>query len=181
MSAKKRASRKSAKKRASCKVHLVSTDGFQLDVDGALWGDALCSELARLGFRVRRYGDQAGLDDEAGQGRVPALPVLRQFRDKQFEYSAALLELKAPQAPLPPDDEPRYIRPPDPLEQAKKTLGRLSGLGFKACLDIKTGALLIHDATGLRRDLSRFISVANVFDTLVAALSEDSELFNSPG
>jgi hypothetical protein len=45
---------------------------FRLDATGALAGgdDLLCG-LARLGFRVRRCGDQAALDDETEQGRVP--------------------------------------------------------------------------------------------------------------
>lgn len=64
------------------------------------------------------------------------------------------------------------------VHSAKETAERLKGLGFRAHLD-HGGALLIADATGMGRDLSRFLSAADlphVFDTLVAGLAEDPEL-----
>jgi hypothetical protein len=61
-----------------------------LDKTGALVGADLLARLAELGFHVRRYGDQAALDDDKGQGRVPPIPLLCEFADRQREYSAAL-------------------------------------------------------------------------------------------
>jgi hypothetical protein len=55
-------------------------------------------------------------------------------------------------------------------------LGRLRDLGFRACLD--RGALLISDSTGQRRDMSRFISPALVFEVLNAGLDDDPALLD---
>ena len=67
-----------------------------LDASGALVGDDdLLRRLAKAGFRVRRYGGQAALDDDAGQGRVPPMPLLYEFADRQREYGAALQALQA--------------------------------------------------------------------------------------
>jgi hypothetical protein len=70
---------------------------YALDASGALAGDddALLRGLAALGFRVRRHGDQAALDDDDDQGRVPPTPLLYAFADRQPEYSAALRALQA--------------------------------------------------------------------------------------
>jgi hypothetical protein len=73
---------------------------FSLDASGALIGDALLVRLAKLGFRVRQWGDQAALDDKTGQGRVPPMPMLYQFAEKQPEYGLALRALRAPDAPV---------------------------------------------------------------------------------
>jgi hypothetical protein len=61
---------------------------------------------------------------------------------------------------------------------AKETAERLKGLGFRAYLD-GDDALLIADMTGMGRDLSRFLSpadIADAFSTLVAGLTEDPQL-----
>jgi hypothetical protein len=68
---------------------------LSLDPSGALTGDALLARLAGLGFRVRRYGRQAALDDAAGQGRVPPAPLLYEFADRQREYGVVLVALGA--------------------------------------------------------------------------------------
>jgi hypothetical protein len=69
---------------------------FSLDASGALIGDTLLDHLAKLGFRVRRYTDQAALDDETGQGRVPSTRHLSRFAEKQTEYGLVLRTLRAP-------------------------------------------------------------------------------------
>jgi hypothetical protein len=63
---------------------------------GALIGDDFLAELAMLGFSVRRYGDQAELDDDHGQGRVLEIALIYRFADEQAQYSEALVTLKAP-------------------------------------------------------------------------------------
>ena len=83
---------------------LKSPSGYWLGPSGGLAGDDLLNELVRLGFFVRRYGDQAALDDDMGLGRgppmprlgrVPPMPLIYRFADKQAEYGAALTALKA--------------------------------------------------------------------------------------
>jgi DNA (cytosine-5)-methyltransferase 1 len=59
---------------------------------------------------------------------------------------------------------------------AKATVTRLQALGFRAYLD--HGALLIADATGRRRDVSRYLPIKEVFDRLNAGLDEDSGLLD---
>lgn len=66
---------------------------FSIDGSGALMGDATLVRLAALGFCVRQSGDQAALDDDTGQGRVPPMLLLRRFADKQTVYGAALASL----------------------------------------------------------------------------------------
>jgi hypothetical protein len=62
---------------------------FGLEASGALAGDDdVLRGLAKLGFRVRRYGDQTALDDDTRQGRVPPTPLLYKFADRQREYGA---------------------------------------------------------------------------------------------
>jgi hypothetical protein len=70
----------------------------RLDASGALVREAddLFVPLGKSGFRVRRYGDQAGLDDDTGQGRVPLIALLREFADRQLEYGVLLVALGAP-------------------------------------------------------------------------------------
>ena len=65
---------------------------------------------------------------------------------------------------------------------AKATVTRLQALGFRAYLD--HGALLIADATGRRRDVSRYLPIKEVFDRLNAGLDEDPGLldpYSDPG
>jgi len=71
---------------------------YSLTQSGALQGDDLTAELTQLGFRVRRYGSQAALDDDAGRARVPPMPLLYRFADRQAEYGLALRALRAPDA-----------------------------------------------------------------------------------
>lgn len=78
------------------KPSLKTVAGHWLDSTGALVGDGLLAELTTLGFGVRRFGDQAALDDNSGQGRVPDIGWIRRFADLQGKYSDELLALKAP-------------------------------------------------------------------------------------
>jgi hypothetical protein len=71
---------------------------YALTERGALIGDDLLADLAKLDFRVRRYGVQAALDDDTGQGRVPPIPLVHRFSEKQIEYGLALRALRAPDA-----------------------------------------------------------------------------------
>jgi hypothetical protein len=70
------------------------------------------------------------------------------------------------------------LLPPPRVEQAKPMVRRLQALGFRVYLDAQ-GVLLIADATGRRRDVSRFTQIATVFDTIVAGLAEDPRLLDS--
>jgi hypothetical protein len=63
------------------------------------------------------------------------------------------------------------------LGRARRILERLRKYGFRVSLD--RGALLIGDDTGRRRDVTRFVEIATVFDVLVAGLDEDPALLNS--
>jgi hypothetical protein len=74
----------------------LSVDSTGALVGAGSAGDDLLARLVKLGFRVRRYGDQAALDDETGLGRVPPMPLLYEFADHQREYSAVLCALGAP-------------------------------------------------------------------------------------
>jgi hypothetical protein len=71
---------------------------FSLGASGALAGNHLLYDLAQLGFSVRLCGDQASLDDESGQGRVPPIPLLYRFADNQSEYGLVLRALREPDA-----------------------------------------------------------------------------------
>jgi hypothetical protein len=55
---------------------------------------------------------------------------------------------------------------------------RLRARGFRAYLDSQ-GVLLIADATGRRRDVTRYLPIDEVFDELVAGLADDPELLDS--
>jgi hypothetical protein len=72
--------------------------GYTVDASGALASpdDGLLAALARLNFKVRRYGAQAALDDDGGQGRAPPIHLLHRFAEKQTEYGLALRALRAP-------------------------------------------------------------------------------------
>jgi DNA (cytosine-5)-methyltransferase 1 len=61
---------------------------------GALIGDDFLAELAMLGFSVRRYGDQAALDDDHGQGRVLEIALIYRFADEQAQYQRGSRHLK---------------------------------------------------------------------------------------
>jgi hypothetical protein len=71
---------------------------FRLDSAGSLAGDDLLARLLAEGFAVRRYGVNAALDGalRGALDRVPPMPLLRAFADKQVEYSLALRALRAP-------------------------------------------------------------------------------------
>jgi hypothetical protein len=82
-------------------------------------------------------------------------------------------------------DEILSLIPPPPSEslvvkQAERTAARLREFGFRPYLDDK-GVLLIADMTGRRRDLSRFMPIADVFDRLVAGLAQDPEMLTRNG
>ena len=65
------------------------------------------------------------------------------------------------------------------IDRAKQMVAWLRKYGFHPYLDAQ-GALLIADATGMRRDLSRsrYLTIATVFDTLVAGLADDPGLLD---
>ena len=60
--------------------------------------------------------------------------------------------------------------------RARHIVERLRKFGFRVSLD--RGFLLIGDDTGRRRDVTRFVDVATVFDTIVAGLDEDPRLLD---
>jgi hypothetical protein len=60
----------------------------------------------------------------------------------------------------------------DRVAKARALVADLARHGFTPRLDAK-GALFIFDTTGRSRDLSRYLAIANVFETLVAGLRED--------
>jgi hypothetical protein len=73
------------------------------------------------------------------------------------------------------------LLPPPGVERAKLVLCQLRALGFRPYLNDK-GVLLIADAhaTGKkRRDVSQYLPIAEVFDTIVAGLVDDSGLLDS--
>lgn len=71
---------------------------FGLDATGTLAGDRVLYDLAQLGFSLRLCGDQAALDDETGQGRIPPMPLLYWFAENQTDYGLVLPALKDPDA-----------------------------------------------------------------------------------
>jgi hypothetical protein len=81
---------------SKAKPTLKTVSGHWLDRTGALVGDNLLAELTTLGFSVRLYDQQAALDDDGKQGRVPDIGRIRRFADQQGNYSKALVALKAP-------------------------------------------------------------------------------------
>jgi hypothetical protein len=163
---------------------------FRLDSAGGLAGDDLLARLQAEGFAVRRYGVNAALDGalRGALDRVPPMPVLRTFADKQVEYSLALRALRAPDCLEGRAHAPREKlaaicatshetnRNQSAAMQARELLVHLRVLGFRAKLD--AGALYIADTTGWRRDLSRFISPALVFEVLNAGLDDDQALLD---
>jgi hypothetical protein len=60
--------------------------------------DQVLADLARDNYRVRRYGDQAAMDDDVGLGRVPPIPQLRRFAEKRAEYGVVQRALRTPGA-----------------------------------------------------------------------------------
>jgi hypothetical protein len=156
---------------------------YRLDPAGGLAGDDLLAALQAAGFVVRRYGAQAALDDDSGQGRVPPMPLLYRFSDKQAEFSLALRALRAPDWL---ERNARALRQelavigtgadetdeePSATMRASELLGHLRDLGFRAHID--RGELYLADKTGWRRDLSRFISPTLVFEVLNATRDDD--------
>jgi hypothetical protein len=173
---------------------------YRLDSAGGLAGDDLLAGLQVAGFAVRRYGVNAALDALDGAlDRVPT-SLLYAFADKRAEYSLALRALRAPDclegnahaaegnahAALREEtaaigviaDE--TVEKPSAAIRARELLGRLRDLGFRAYLDDE-GSLLIADATGYRRDLSRFMDIADVFSKLAAGLEDEPDLFDAGG
>jgi hypothetical protein len=71
---------------------------FSLHASGALAGDHVLYDLAPLGFSVRLCSDQAALDHETGQGRVPPMPLLHRFAENQTDYELVLRALREPDA-----------------------------------------------------------------------------------
>jgi hypothetical protein len=67
-----------------------SEQRYGITEEGSLVGDAFLSELMADGFHVRLFGEQAGLEDVTGQGRVPTTPLLRTFADRQEAYGREL-------------------------------------------------------------------------------------------
>jgi hypothetical protein len=161
---------------------------YRLDPVGGLAGDDLLAALQVAGFVVRRYGAQAALDDDSGQGRVPPRPLLYRFSDKQAEFSLALRALRAPDwlegnvhalrmelaAIGAAADE--TDKKSSAAMRARELLGHLRDLGFRARFE--RGELYLADKTGWRRDHSRYISPTLVFEVLNAGLDEEPGLLN---
>ncbi len=63
------------------------------------------------------------------------------------------------------------------VERAKRVVARLREFGFGPYLDDQ-GVLLIADATGRKRDASKFMNPTLVFDQLVAGLADDPKLLD---
>jgi hypothetical protein len=78
------------------KPSLKTVSGHWLDPTGALVGDDLLAELTTLGFSIRLYDQQAAIDDDGKQGRVPDIARIRRFADQQLRYGQALRALGAP-------------------------------------------------------------------------------------
>jgi hypothetical protein len=162
---------------------------YRLDSAGGLAGDDLLAALQVAGFAVRRYGFNAALDDALGGAlhRVPEAYLLYAFADKQAEYSLALRALRAPDRAEGKVHALRCVQTAaigvgadetdsrqSAVMRARELLGRLRVLGFRANLD--GGGLYIADTTGWRRDLSKFISPALVFEVLNAGIDDDPGL-----
>jgi hypothetical protein len=121
--------------------------GYTLDASGTLWpaaGDDLLVPLAQLGFRVRRYGDQAGIDDDNGVddlGRSPPMPLLYLYADRQRDLSAVLIALGAPDrlAGLQPSAEA-----PQAPADVRRILADLDYRGFDAIV-AEDGSLQLRD------------------------------------
>ncbi len=67
------------------------------------------------------------------------------------------------------------------VERVKRTIWQLRSLGFRPRLDAD-GALVIVDAyatANKRRDVSQRLPIAEVFDQIVAGLTEDPGLLDS--
>jgi hypothetical protein len=161
---------------------------YRLDPAGGLAGDDLLNALQVAGFVVRRHGAQAALDDDSGQGRVPPMPLLYRFSDKQADFSLALRALRAPDRL---EGNAQVLREelaaisasagetdkePSAAMRARELLSHLRDLGFRAHLD--RSDLYLADKTGWQRDLSRDISPALVFHVLNAGLDEDPGLLD---
>jgi hypothetical protein len=162
---------------------------YRLDSTGALAGDDLLAALQAAGFAVRRYGVKAALDAVGGAFDRVSKSLLYAFADKQVEYSLALRALGVPDclegnAHAALGEESVGIggrtdetnEKPSAAMRARELLDRLRDLGFRACVD--RGLLMISDSTGQRRDMSRFISPALLFETLNAGLDEDPGLLD---
>ncbi len=99
---------------------------------------------------------------------------LKGDRPPSGELLAALKEHKADILALLP-------QPPcgsSANERAKRMTARLRSLGFRPYLDC--GVLLIADVmtTGKRRDPSEYLPIGEVFDEVVAGLSDDPKLLD---
>jgi hypothetical protein len=122
-------------------------------------------ETLRLIVRARREGVVLFARADGKLGLKADRPPSDELLVIQKEYKADILAL------LPP---PR-------VERAKLMLWQLRALGFRPYLNDK-GVLLIADAhaTGKkRRDVSQYLPIAEVFDTIVAGLVDDSGLLDS--
>jgi hypothetical protein len=160
---------------------------YRLDSAGCLAGDDLLAALRVAGLAVRRYGVNVALDALSGAlHRVPTSSLLYAFADKQAEYSLALRALRAPDclegnahAALREESVAIGARTdetdekPSAAMRARKLLGHLRDLGFRAFLD--EGALYL---VGQRRDLYRFVSPTMVFEVLNAGLDDDPTLLD---
>jgi hypothetical protein len=112
----------------------------------------------RAGVVLARVGDR--LHWKASKPPSPELlAALKRHRDEIFSL-------------LPPPLGERLA-----VKQARRTLARLRQFGFRPRLDNK-GALLIADATGGWRDLSKIMPIGDVFEQLVAGLVDDPEMLD---
>jgi hypothetical protein len=161
---------------------------YRLDPAGGLAGDDLLAALRIAGFVVHRYGAQAALDDDSGQGRAPPMPLLYRFSAKQAEISLALRALRAPdwlegnahalgeELAAIGTGVDETIEKSSAVMRARELLSHLRVLGIRAHLE--RGELYLADKTDWQRDLSRYISAMLVFHVLNAGLDEDPGLLD---
>jgi hypothetical protein len=77
----------------------------------------LLEQLAAAGLKVRRYGDQASLD-QANGGELP-ISLVRAFASYQQEFSGRLIALGARNAAAWTTAEQTKIPDPDPRDQER--------------------------------------------------------------
>lgn len=90
---------------SEAKAEIVAALRYRLDDTGALIGDGLLDVLGQQGFKVRRYGSNAALDNE-GKGSFSRLPcgVKWEWADRQARYALAVVALSAPDHLLDAED-----------------------------------------------------------------------------
>jgi hypothetical protein len=121
-------------------------------------------ETASIIIRVHREGVALNAKAAGKLGWKADRPPSAELLDIMKKHKADILAL---------------IRPPSRISitvgAARSMLRRVRALGFE--VSVSDGGLSISDATGRRRDLSRRLSIAEVY-TIVAGLAEDPDLLD---